>query len=118
VRSLDLYDTYKAALLLPVSPSNFFATRGDRDGMIRDAIEHLTSAGRAAAGRRNGQKSAGRPAMKFDDAVTEQARIAWFDLRHGTNAAAIRAGPAGWVQTRYYRVFGPSGRGSCAGSKG
>lgn len=78
----------------------------DRDDMIADAIEALTHAGRAPRSR----DGAGRPPKQFTPEQIEAARVAWFDLRHRTNTAAIRAGPAGWSATRYYKTFGPSGR--------
>ncbi|MFM2422179.1 MAG: hypothetical protein RL291_709 [Pseudomonadota bacterium] len=100
----------KGASIFEVETQRHTATKSERDGMIRDAIEHLTSAGRAAAGKRNGAKSKGRPAKVFAPEVIEAARIAWFDLRHRTNVVAVKAGPKGWSMSRYYKQFGQSGR--------
>jgi hypothetical protein len=102
----------KGASIFEVETSRSTSIKSERDGMIRDAIEHLTSAGRAAAGRKNGRKSTGRPAKVFPPDVIERARVAWFDLRHRTNEDAVAAGPKGWSMSRYYKQFGRSGRGS------
>lgn len=100
----------KGATWLETETDRSSAAPADRDDLIRDAIEHLTSAGRAAAGRRNGRKSKGRPAVEYSADVIERARVAWYDLRHDTNTDAVAAGPKGWTLSRYYRQFGPSGR--------
>jgi hypothetical protein len=102
----------KGAAIFEVETGRHTATKSERDGMIRDAIEHLTSAGRAAAGRKNGRKSKGRPPLTFPTEIVERARVAWFDLRHATNEDAVAAGPKGWSMSRYYKQFGPSGRGN------
>jgi hypothetical protein len=100
------------ASIFEVETQRSSSIKSERDGMIREAIEHLTSAGRAAAGKRNGKQSKGRPAKVFAAEVIEAARIAWFDLRHRTNTDAVRAGPKGWSMSRYYKQFGQSGRGT------
>jgi hypothetical protein len=102
----------KGASVFEVETARSTSIKSERDGMIREAIEHLTSAGRAAAGKRNGKQSKGRPAKVFAPEIVERARVAWFDLRRGTNEDAKAAGPAGWSLSRYYKQFGPSGRGS------
>lgn len=96
----------KGATVFEVETGRCTATKADRDDMIADAIEHLTHSGRSPR-RRDG---AGRPPKMFTDAQIEQARRAWFDLRHRTNKAAIAASPKGWAMTRSYKTFGPSGR--------
>jgi hypothetical protein len=96
----------KGAHIIEVDTGRSTVAGNERDDMIADAIEALTHAGRAPR-RRDG---AGRPPKQFTPEQIEQARIAWFDLRHRTNADAIRAGPSGWAMTRYYKTFGPSGR--------
>lgn len=101
----------KGASILEVETGRATSNKFDRDGMIRDAIEHLTSAGRAAAGRRNGKKSKGRPPRDVSGEI-DAARVAWFDLRHAVNEDAQAAGPKGWSLSRYYKTFGPSGRGN------
>lgn len=96
----------KGAHIIEVETNRSTATKSERDDMIADAIEALTHAGRSPRSR----DGAGRPPKTFTPEVIEQARVAWFDIRHRTNAAAIRAGPSGWAMTRYYKTFGPSGR--------
>lgn len=96
----------KGAHLIEVESGRSTAIKSERDGMIADAIETLTHAGRAPR-RRDG---AGRPPKVFTPGQVQQARVAWFDLRHRTNAAAIAASPPGWSMTRSYKTFGPSGR--------
>jgi len=96
----------KGAHIVEVETNRSTLLKPDRDDMIADAIEALTHAGRSPR-RRDG---AGRPKVEFEPEVVEQARVAWFDLRHRTNTAAVVAGPKGWSLWRYYRTFGPSGR--------
>lgn len=100
----------RGASILETETGRSSAVPAERDDMMQDAIEHLTSAGRAAAGRRNGRKSKGRPPVEYTEDVVERARGVWYDLRHDTNTAAVAAGPDGWTLSRYYRQFGPSGR--------
>lgn len=100
----------RGATIFEVETGRSTSIQAERDGIIRDAIEHLTSAGRAAAGRKNGRKSKGRPVDEVEPDEIERARVAWFDLRHETNEAARLAGPAGWSDYRYRKHFGPSGR--------
>jgi hypothetical protein len=100
----------KGASIFEVETQRHTATKVERDGMIREAIEHLTSAGRAAAGRRNGAKSKGRPAKVFAPEIVERARVVWKSLDYDTNDDAVKAGPKGWAMSRYYKTFGPSGR--------
>jgi len=102
----------RGASIFELETGRSSSLKSERDGMIRDAIEHLTSAGRAAAGKRNGAKSKGRPAKVFEPEIVERARVAWFDLRHAKNEDAVTAGPKGWSMSRYYKQFGPSGRGN------
>jgi hypothetical protein len=96
----------RGASIFEVESGRSTATKSERDDMIADAIEALTHAGRAPRKR----DSSGRPPKVFTPDQVEAARAAWFDLRHRTNADAIRAGPAGWSMTRSYKTFGPSGR--------
>jgi hypothetical protein len=96
----------KGAHVVEVDSGRSTANPAERDDMIADAIEALTHAGRAPR-RRDGS---GRPPKVFTTEQIEQARRAWFDLRHRANADAIRAGPTGWSMTRSYKTFGPSGR--------
>lgn len=102
----------KGASILEADTGRSSLVRGQRDGMIADAIETLTRSGRALSRRKaqaNGRKG-GRPPIEWTEAQIEQARRAWFDLRHPTNAAALRASPKGWTMARSYRTFGASGR--------
>ncbi len=96
----------KGAHIIEVDSNRSTALKPDRDDMIADAIEALTHAGRAPRSR----DGAGRPPKTFTAEQIETARVAWFDLRHKTNKAAIAAGPKGFSLTRYYKTFGPSGR--------
>lgn len=96
----------KGAHIIELESQRSTATKGDRDDMIADAIEALTHAGRSPR-RRDG---AGRPPKQFTPEEIEQARTAWFDLRHRTNKDAIAASPKGWSMTRSYRMFRASGR--------
>lgn len=96
----------KGAHIVEVESGRSTANRAERDDMIADAIEALTHAGRSPR-RRDG---AGRPPKVFTPEQVEQARAAWFDLRHRTNKDAIAASPKGWAMTRSYKTFGPSGR--------
>jgi len=96
----------KGASIIEVESGRSTATKSERDDMIADAIEALTHSGRSPR-RRDG---AGRPPKVFSVEQVEQARVAWFDLRHRTNKAAIDASPKGWSMTRSYKSFGPSGR--------
>lgn len=106
-----LWDAIKAieargAHIVEVESGRSTATKSERDDMIADAIEALTHSGRSPC-RRDG---AGRPPKVFSAEQIEQARTAWFDLRHRTNRDAIAASPKGWAMTRSYKTFGPSGR--------
>ena len=96
----------KGATILEVQTGRSSATQAVRDAMIRDAIEALATGGR----RENGRLSKGRPPIEFTPAETDQARVAWFDLRHRTNADAIRGSPARWTMDRSFKLFGSSGR--------
>lgn len=102
----------KGATILEVETGRHSATKTDRDGMIRDAIEALTSAGRARASRANGRKSAGRPPHAIDPKERKHAASVWHDVRYGSDRAAIAAGPKGWSRYRYEKQFGKSGRGN------
>lgn len=101
----------KGATILEVETSRHSAIKADRDGMIRDAIEALTSAGRARASRENGRKSAGRPPHAIDPKERKQAASVWHDVRYPSDQAAIAAGPKSWTRYRYEKQFGKSGRG-------
>lgn len=96
----------KGAHIIEVDSNRSTALKPDRDDMIADAIEALTHAGRAPRSR----DGAGRPPKKFTAEQINAARIAWFDIRHKTNAQAIAEGPKGFSLSRYYKTFGPSGR--------
>lgn len=95
------------ASVYEVSTARSSLNRIERDGMLADAIEALTHAGRSP---RKGHLP-GRPAFEFTEKQIDQARRAWFDIRHRTNSDAIRASPNGWTVQRSYDEFGPSGRG-------
>jgi hypothetical protein len=99
----------RGATLYEVKTGRSTAKPRERDAIIRDALEHIASAGRAAAGRKNGRRSKGRPPRDVTVEI-EAARAAWFDIRHATNDEAIAAGPKGWTLSRYYRTFRGSGR--------
>lgn len=101
----------KGASIWEVETCRHSVTKVDRDGMIRDAIEALTSAGRARASRANGRKSAGRPSHEIDPKEREQAASVWHDVRYPSDQAAIAAGPKSWTRYRYEKQFGKSGRG-------
>lgn len=96
----------KGAHIFEVESGRSTSNKSERDDMIADAIEALTHSGRSPR-RRDG---AGRPPKVFAPEQIEQARTAWFDLRHRTNKAAIAASPKGWAMSRSYKTFGPSGR--------
>lgn len=102
----------KHATIFEVESGRHSAIKADRDGMIRDAIEALTSAGRAAASQENGRKSPGRKPDKIDPAEMARAKAVWHDVRYLTDAQAMSAGPAGWSRYRYRKHFGVSGRGN------
>jgi hypothetical protein len=102
----------KGATILEVETGRHSGIKADRDGMIRDAIEALTSAGRARASRANGRKSAGRPPHVIDPKEREHAASVWHDVRYPSDRAAMAAGPKGWSRYRYERQFGKSGRGN------
>lgn len=96
----------KGAHIFEVESGRSTSNKSERDDMIADAIEALTHSGRSPR-RRDG---AGRPPKVFAPEQIEQARTAWFDLRHRTNKAAIAASPKGWAMSRSYKTFGPSNR--------
>jgi hypothetical protein len=96
----------KGASIIEVESGRSTANKSERDDMIADAIEALTHSGRSPR-RRDG---AGRPPKVFTAEQIEQARTAWFDLRHRTNRDAVAASPKGWAMTRSYKKFGPSSR--------
>ena len=96
----------KNSYIFEVETGRSTSNKSERDDMIADAIEALTHSGRSPR-RRDG---AGRPPKVFPPEQIEQARTAWFDLRHRTNKAAIAASPKGWAMSRSYKMFGPSGR--------
>lgn len=102
----------KGAHIIEVETGRSTATRSERDDMIADAIEALTHAGRSPR-KRDG---AGRPPIEFSPEDIEFAKREWFDLRHRTNAAALKAiqkRVPKWTMTRCYdkrNGFGPSGR--------
>ena len=102
----------KGASILEVNTGRQSTSKTDRDGMIRDAIEHITSAGRAAAGKVNGRKSPGRKPDEIDPDERKLAEQVWHDVRYKSNAAAMEAGPKGWSEYRYEKQFGKSGRGN------
>lgn len=102
IRSIEA----KGSHVFEVESGRSTAIKSERDDMIADAIEALTHSGRSPR-RRDG---AGRPPKVFSAEQIEQARMAWFDLRHRTNRDAIAASPKGWAMTRSYKTFGPSGR--------
>lgn len=101
----------RGATIFEVHTGRSSATPLDRDGMIRDAIEHITSAGRAAASQQNGAKSKGRKPDEIDPDERKLAKAVWHDVRFVTDAQARAAGPKGWSDYRYRKKFGPSGRG-------
>lgn len=101
----------RGASIFEVNTGRHSITKPDRDGMIRDAIEHITSAGRAAASRENGRKSPGRRPDVIDPKERELAREVWHSVLFPSDAAAMAAGPKGWSEYRYRKQFGPSGRG-------
>jgi hypothetical protein len=97
----------RGASIFEVSAHRSSLKRDERDAMIADAIEALTHAGRSP---RKGRPQPGRPPLEFSEKEVEQARRAWFDIRHRTNDDALRASPKGWTKQRSYDEFGPSGR--------
>lgn len=101
----------RGATIFEVNTCRHSATLSERDGMIQDAIEHITSAGRAAASQKNGEKSRGRAPDVIDEGERKRALAVWHDVRFVSNAQAIAAGPKGWTHYRYNKLFGPSGRG-------
>lgn len=101
----------KGATIFEVETGRHSAIKADRDGMIRDAIEHITSAGRAAAGKINGRKSPGRKPDEIDPVEMALAKTVWHDVRYYSDRQAMAAGPKDWSRYRYRKYFGPSGRG-------
>jgi hypothetical protein len=88
------------------------ANKSERDDMIAEAIEAITHSGRSPR-KRNGS---GRPPVAFTVEEIEFAQRQWFDLRHRTNEAALKAirrRVPNWTLKRCYdksKGFGPSGR--------
>jgi len=101
----------RGATIFEVHTGRHSATKIDRDGMIQDAIEQITSAGRATASQQNGAKSKGRKPDEIDPEERKLAKSVWHDVRFVTDAQARAAGPKGWSDYRYRKQFGPSGRG-------
>ncbi len=101
----------RGATIFEVHTGRHSATLSERDGMIQDAIEHITSAGRAAASQKNGAKSLGRRPDEIDPDELKLARAVWHDVRFVTDEQARAAGPKGWSEYRYRKHLGPSGRG-------
>lgn len=101
----------RGATIFEVHTGRSSASKDDRDGMIQDAIEHITSAGRAAASQQNGAKSKGRKPDEIDPDESKRAKDVWHDVRFSSDGAAMAAGPKGWSKYRYRKLFGPSGRG-------
>jgi hypothetical protein len=62
-----------------------------RDEMIFAAFEHIASAGRSAAGKRNGGKSLGRPGRNWTEEQLKAMDEHWFSLKHRSNETAVRA---------------------------
>lgn len=83
--------------------------RSDTDSisMIADAVEAITQARRAAASRRNGSKSAGRP-PKYSAEDRERVRPIWHSREHETAEDAIKHMP-GWSIAAAYRLLGARG---------
>lgn len=102
----------RGATIFEVETGRSSAHPSDRDAMIQDAIEHITSAGRAAASKTNGRRSPGRAPDKIDPAEREAALAVWHDVRITSDGRAMAAGPPGWTLYRYRKLFGSSGRGS------
>jgi hypothetical protein len=110
----------KDSHIIEVGSGRSTSNKLERDDMIADAIEALTHSGRSPRRKDKG----GRPPLDFTDAEIEAARREWYDLRHRTNADALKAIRAAikvlrkdapmWTMSRCYRSehgFGPSGRG-------
>lgn len=101
----------RGATIFEVHTGRHSATKAERDGMIEDAIEQITAAGRARASQANGAKSRGRKPDEIDPEERKAALKVWHDVRFVTDGAAMAAGPKGWTAYRYRKQFGPSGRG-------
>ena len=101
----------KGATIFEAGSGRHSAIKTERDGMLRDAIEALTSAGRAAASAENGRKSPGRKPDEIDPDEMKLANAVWHDVRYYSDREAMAAGPAGWSRYRYRKYFGVSGRG-------
>ena len=103
----------KGASIIEVDSGRHTAILAQRDAMIREAIEKITHSGRSPRKR----DVPGRPPAEYSDAELEFARREWFDLRHRTNGAALKAIKRKlpkWTLARCYDKatgFGPSGRG-------
>lgn len=102
----------KGASIIEVDTGRKSIVPHERDDMIREAIEKITHSGRSPRKR----DVPGRPPAEYTDAELEFARNEWYNLRHKTNGAALKA-----IQKRlkkwnlslcYKREwgFGPSGR--------
>jgi len=81
----------KGASIVEIDTGLDSKDKAQRDEMIFAAFEHLASAGRAAAGRRNGRKSRGRPPRAWASDQLAVMEKHWYSLDHATNDDAIRA---------------------------
>ncbi len=103
----------KGASIIEVDTGRRSWIPAERDDMLLDAIEKITHSGRTPRKR----DVPGRPPVAFSAADIEFARREWFDLRHKTNGAALKAikrKVPKWTLSRCYDKalgFGPSGRG-------
>lgn len=100
----------KGCFLDEVSTQRNSRRKRDLEGMIFDATETLTHAGKGhdpAKAREYGSKG-GRP-RKVRAMSEDEAKRHWFDTRYPTNAEALRHMP-GWNAGSAYRRFGLTGR--------
>lgn len=83
--------------------------RSDRDWvvMISEAVEDITQSRKAAAARRNGKRSKGRPKSELRDQI-EAVRPLW-DSRKYTPQQAVDRMPEGWTVRKAYWLLGPRG---------
>jgi hypothetical protein len=83
--------TEKGATIYEVDTGLHSKDPVSRDEMIFTAFEHLASAGRSAAGKRNGRKALGRPGKVWTEDQLKAMDEHWFSLKHRSNETAVHA---------------------------
>lgn len=101
----------RAKYLLELSSGRRLDRKQDRGEALADAFMEIQTGGRAAAARRNGKRSAGRPKTDFGDEenlqkIKDATERVWFDRRY-TWAQAAKRLPKGVSTNRAFLWFGP-----------